>query len=126
MEHTMHLGSKAFLEEICPTPSRYKWKAKSATNKEADEEEDFEDDPLLDDEVEWLASLVNEAAALEDEEIDEDMDFDPSDLLGKVLALVNQVSQLPFCLIMSLPLSSRPVLCHKRKCSLPPCAMKKD
>jgi hypothetical protein len=94
MEHTTHLASKAFLEEICPTPSRYKRKAKSAVNEDADEE-NFEDDPLLDDEVAWLASLVNEAAAPEDEEIDEEMDFDPGDLLGKVLALVNQVGQLP-------------------------------
>ena len=26
MAHTMHLASKAFIEEICPTPSRYKRK----------------------------------------------------------------------------------------------------
>ena len=39
-----------------------------------------------------MASLVDETAAPEDEEIDEEHDFDPGDLLGKVLALVNQVS----------------------------------
>ena len=54
-----------------------------------------EEDDLVDDEVAWLASLVNETAAPEDEEIDDEMDFDPGDLLGKVLALVNQVSLEP-------------------------------
>jgi hypothetical protein len=95
MEHTMHLASKAFIEEICPTPSCYKPKkaSKSTTDTVQDDEEyDDEEDDLLDDEVAWLASLVDEGAAPEDEEIDDEMDFDPGDLLGKVLALVNQVS----------------------------------
>jgi hypothetical protein len=52
--------------------------------------------------VEWLASLVNETPAPEDEEIDEEMDYDPGDLLGKVLALINQVSQYACYLIISL------------------------
>jgi hypothetical protein len=102
MEHTMHLASKAFLEEICPTPSHYKRKGKPKPTmdmgKEGDDEYDFDtEDDLLDDETAWLASLVNEAAAPEDEEINDDMDYDPGDLLGKVLALVNQVSQFAFC-----------------------------
>ena len=95
MEHTMHLASKAFLEEICPTPSQYRKntsKRTTDTEKEDDEYDLDEEDDLLDDEVAWLASLVNEAAAPEWEEIDElEMDYDPGDLLGKVLALVNQV-----------------------------------
>jgi hypothetical protein len=33
--------------------------------------------------------LSNEAAAPEGEEIDNKMDYDPGDLLGKVLTLVN-------------------------------------
>jgi len=90
MEHTMHLASKAFIEDICPVPSRYKQKkaSKSTTDTVQDDEEDDDED----DEVAWLASLVDEGAAPEDEEIDDEMDFDPGDLLGKVLALVNQVS----------------------------------
>jgi hypothetical protein len=106
MEHTMHLASKAFLEEICPTPSRYKKnkpKRTTDTDNEGDGEYDLdEEDDFLDDEVEWLASLVNETPAPEDEEIDEEMDYDPGDLLGKVLALVNQVSQYACYLIISL------------------------
>ncbi|KIM73292.1 hypothetical protein PILCRDRAFT_15383 [Piloderma croceum F 1598] len=95
----MHLASKAFIEEICPTPSRYKRKkvSKSTTNTGLDDGEcDLdEQEYLLDDEVAWLASLVDEAAAPEDKEIDDEIDFDPGDLLGKVLALVNQVRASP-------------------------------
>ena len=94
MEHTIHLASKAFIEEICPTPSRYKKKVSKAstTTDNSDDDDEFEDDDeLLDDEEAWLASLVNDAPALEGEAVDEDMEFEPGDLLGKVLALVNQV-----------------------------------
>ena len=91
MEHTMHLASKAFIEEICPTPSRYKRKRapKPPDTGLDDDEYDLDEE---DNEVAWLASLVDETAAPEDEEIDDEHDFDPGDLLGKVLALVNQVS----------------------------------
>jgi hypothetical protein len=101
MEHTMNLGSKAFIEEICPTPSRYKKKKKSTgaagnstsrMSEHADDNNEFDDgDDEFDDELAWLASLVNEMPATEDEAVDEDMEFDPGDLLGKVLTLINQV-----------------------------------
>jgi len=82
----MHLASKAFIEEICPTPSRHKKKKASKSTEQDDEEFDFEgEDDSLDDEVAWLVSLVDEAAAPEDEEIDDKKDFDAGDLLGKVL-----------------------------------------
>ncbi|KIM78724.1 hypothetical protein PILCRDRAFT_10947 [Piloderma croceum F 1598] len=61
------------------------------TEKEDDEYNLDEEDNLLDNEVVWLASLINEAAAPEGEEIDElEMDYNPRDLLGKVLTLINQ------------------------------------
>ena len=88
MEHTLHLASKAFIEEICPTPSRYK---KKKPQKVEEDDEFEEDDEEWDCEVAWLANLANDAPAAEGEAIDEDMDYDPGDLLGKVLALVNQV-----------------------------------
>ncbi|KIM75155.1 hypothetical protein PILCRDRAFT_13838 [Piloderma croceum F 1598] len=92
----MHLASKAFIEEICPTPSHYKKKKASKSTEQDDEEYDFEEeDDLLDDEVAWLASLVDEVAAPEDKEIDDEMDFNAGDLLGKVLALINQVQASP-------------------------------
>jgi hypothetical protein len=97
MEHTIHLASKAFIEEICPTPSRFKKKKVRKAGLMADEDNnEFEDDDeVLDDEEAWLASLVNNAPGIEGEEVDEDIDFDPGDLLGKVLALVNQVRASP-------------------------------
>ena len=89
----MHLASKAFIKEICPTPSHIKKKKASKFMEKDNEEYDFkEEDDLLDDEFAWLASLVDEAASPEDKDIDDEMDFDAGDLLGKVLALINQVS----------------------------------
>src|ERR1700693_2630761 len=80
----------------------------TADTSNEDDGDDFEEeDDLLDDEVAWLTCLVNEAAAPKDEEVDKDMDFDPGDLLGKVLALINQVGLSLICLnTMHLPLSS--------------------
>jgi hypothetical protein len=98
MEHTLHLASKVFIEEICPTPSRYKKKKPRKAGTKGDKEDDKfeEDDEEWDDEVAWLASLADDAPAVEGEEIDEDMDYDPGDLLDKVLALVNQVRLFSF------------------------------
>lgn len=98
----MHLASKAFIEEICPTPSRYKKqsskKPKHAVMDQEDDEEgeDDEDDDEDDEELAWLASLGSEAPAVEGKEVDDDMDYEPGDLLGKVLALVNQVGSFNF------------------------------
>jgi hypothetical protein len=92
MEHTLNLGSKAFVEAICPTPSRYKQKTKKmrSTGNDEDIGSDSDDDED-DDELAWLASLACDTPTDNDKEVDEDMEFDPGDLLGKVLALVNQV-----------------------------------
>ena len=87
----MHLASKAFIEEICPTPSCYKRKRASKPPDTGLDDDEYDLDEE-DNEVVWLVSLVDETAALEHEEIDDKHDFDPGDLLGKVLALVNQVS----------------------------------
>ncbi len=88
MEHTISLASKAFIEAICPAPSQYrKGKRKTNTSKGIDSNGEDSDD----DELEWLANLANHSPINADTEIDEDMDFDPEDLLRKVLALINQV-----------------------------------
>ena len=75
MEHTLHLASKAFIEEIIPTPSWYKKKKLQETCTKGDVEEDEveEDDDKWDDEVAWLASFADDAPAVEGEEIDKDM-----------------------------------------------------
>ena len=97
MEHTLHLASKVFIEEIFPTPSCYKKKPWETGTKGDEEDEGVEEDnDKWDDKVAWLASLVDDSPAVEGEEIDKDMDYDPGDLLGKVLALINQVRVFSF------------------------------
>lgn len=78
----MHLAAKAFLEDICPNPARVKSKSKGQLKGE-DEDEDDED---------WVHAMELEEPALEGEEVDEVEEFEPGDLLGKVLALITQVS----------------------------------
>lgn len=114
MEHTLHLAAKDFVETICPTPSRYK-KVRSSSKsnttpptpssssapsskksgvqvEDVDEgkEDDDEDGDEIDDES-WKKELEKIADAVE---VDEAVDFEPGDLLGKVLALINQVCLL--------------------------------
>ena len=93
---TLSLGSKAFIEAICPTPSQYKKKLKKTRtpgdiglDDEDDEGDKDEDDDEDDDEFEWLSSLAGNTPINNDMEVDEDMEFDPGDLLGKVLTLIN-------------------------------------
>ncbi|KIK80137.1 hypothetical protein PAXRUDRAFT_159450 [Paxillus rubicundulus Ve08.2h10] len=63
MEHSLHLGAKSFLVDVCPTPLHFK-KAKSKSKAD-------------------------------NEEVNEVEDFEPGDLLGKVLALITQVRLSP-------------------------------
>ena len=91
MEHILDLASKAFIGAICPTLSSYK-KKKKGLKRAGPTEDEFEEDNKEndDDEITWLADLCNLGPALEDE-IDDVVDCEPNDLLGKVLALMNQV-----------------------------------
>ena len=127
MEYTLHLASKAFIEEICLTLSRYKknkpWKAGTKGDEEDDKFE--EDDEEWDDEVAWLASLADDAPAVEGEEIDEDMDYDLGDLLGKVLALINQVRVFSFLNLILSWLGSRYDPHHNQKHFLLWCALRR-
>ena len=90
--------SKAFIEEISPTPSQYKKKKlqEACTKGDVKEDEVEEDDDKWDDKVAWLASLADDVPAVEGEEVDKDMDYDPGDLLGKVLAFINQIRVFSF------------------------------
>ena len=92
MEHSLHLAAKAFLMDVCPTPLHFK-KARSkgkAVNNEEEEEEEEEDG---DHDEDWVNGFLAEEAA-DNEEVDEVEDFEPGDLLGKVLALITQVISL--------------------------------
>lgn len=107
MEHTLNLASKAFIEAICPAPSQYK-KGKRKTNASKGVDSNGEDSD--DDELEWLANLANKSPINADMEIDEDVNFDLEDLLGKVLALINQVFD-PFYAAPLCDLSQCPDTC---------------
>lgn len=108
MEHTLHLAAKDFVETICPTPSRYK-KGRSSSKlsttappassssitsrrnnvqvEEADEADEA-DEGEEEDSEDWQKDLEKIADGVE---VDEAVDFEPGDLLGKVLAFINQV-----------------------------------
>ncbi|THG95518.1 hypothetical protein EW026_g6148 [Hermanssonia centrifuga] len=87
MEHIMHLGAKAVIDAICPNPAFRKVK-----NVEDSNNDDTKDDGD-DDDNEWIA--VAEEEVPDDEEVNEAVDFDAGDLLGKILAFVNQVRASP-------------------------------
>ena len=63
----------------------------TGTKSDEEEEEVEEDNDEWDDEIAWLVSLADDASAVQGKEIDKDMDYDPGDLLCKVLTLINQV-----------------------------------
>jgi len=128
MEHTINLASKAFIEAICPTPSRYK-KAKPGTAHQgiSSEREDWDEGSNDDDdeELSWLAGLAGVALVDTRTEVDKDIVFDPGDLLGKLLALINQVFPpiLSCFMAYSWP---RSVPLHRQKSFLLLCAKRKD
>jgi hypothetical protein len=126
MEHTINLASKAFIEAICPAPSQYKkGKRKIIASKGVDSDGEHSDNN--DSELEWLANLATGSPIDANAEIDEEMDFDPEDLLGKVLALINQVLiSSHVSLTVRLTPVSRYALHHRRRSSSQLCARKKD
>ena len=87
MEHTMHLGAKSFIEGICPTPLHPK---KAAVTVIDDAGEDYNDGDDQNGSSLSVGNFTDESAP-EDEEIDDVVEFDAGDTLGKVLALINQV-----------------------------------
>ncbi|KIK94420.1 hypothetical protein PAXRUDRAFT_12062 [Paxillus rubicundulus Ve08.2h10] len=101
MEHSLHLGAKSFLVDVCPTPLHFKKaksKSKGTSAGNSGDEEEVEDDGDGDGEEDDEEDLVNEflvEKAADNEEVDEVEDFEPGDLLGKVLALITQVRLSP-------------------------------
>jgi hypothetical protein len=83
MEHSMHCATRAVIETVSPTPIHLmKKKLAMATNNTA--LDDDEDD------------LAMEGQPEDDgDNSDDDFDFDPKDILGKILAFVNQVRSSP-------------------------------
>ena len=89
MEHTVHLGAKAFIEAINPTKKKKTAKKGTTVVEESDAEE--EDEEEVEEDEDWTLDWTAMDELSEGEEIDEPIDFEPGDLLGKVLALINQV-----------------------------------
>ena len=87
MEHTIYLAAGDFIKAVGPKTKTWN---KSRT---ASVEDDDEDDK---DEEDWAADW-NKLDLLPDEQaVDDEVDFTAGDMLGKALALVNQVTHFFF------------------------------
>ncbi len=74
----MHLAVQAFIQAICPNPAFRKHGA-SGDDNDNDSDGDGDND-------EWL-----NMDDIPDDEEEDAVDFEAGDLLGKILALINQV-----------------------------------
>ena len=84
IEHTVHLGAAAFVKAVAPKMKNW---TKNCTGSVEDANEDDDDN-----DKEWVADW-NWLDVIPDEEaVDEEINFEPGDTLGKALALINQVS----------------------------------
>ena len=89
MEHIIHLGSGAFITTLNP-----KWLSRPPCfgAEDIDADEDEENDWM----EEWVDSEDEPAYSLSSAtEIDPTVEFDAGDLLGKLLALINQICLSP-------------------------------
>jgi len=89
MEHTIQLSTKAFINAVNPQAPKNKRSTKNGTVSV----EDVEDEDGIDDnEAEWLSDWLREEEEPDEQEPDDDVvDFTAGDILGKALALINQV-----------------------------------
>jgi hypothetical protein len=79
LEHAIHCACQTFIEAIAPTPIHVVKRALASVR--VDEDDDNPDGP---------DTMMAELADGGDDD-DDDTKFDPKDLLGKILAFVNQV-----------------------------------
>ena len=86
MEHAIHCASRAFVTKVGPTPIT---SVKSTLSSNAATDDTNEDDDVLNT-IEEQAVTVDTADDLVSTE-----EFDPTDLLGKILAFINQVRASP-------------------------------
>jgi hypothetical protein len=110
MEHTIYLAAKAFIDKVKPQTRKNKTSTKNSTASVEDADDDDDDD-------DWISDWNQLEELPDDEEVDNVMDFTAGDVLGKTLALVNQVSLVSFVLSLCLHVidscfsSSEAVLC---------------
>jgi hypothetical protein len=93
MEHTVQLGAGTFLKTICPNPTKFRNRlsTKNGTATVEDYDEDDEDDGDEEDMEGESDGGDGPADAQYEVEIDDGIDFDPGDTLGKLLAGITQV-----------------------------------
>lgn len=99
MEHTVYLAAKAFIEEVKPRAPKTA-KNKGTTKNGAASTEDLDDsdnndqvynDNNDDDNDDWVLDWAKLDEIPVEQEIDDIVNFTAGDVLGKALALVNQV-----------------------------------
>lgn len=96
MEHTIYLAAGDFVKAVGPKTKSWN-KNRPASVEDADNNYDTDDDS----DDSWAADW-NQLELLPDEQaIDDEIDFEAGDTLGKALALVNQVS-LDCCMFFDL------------------------
>ena len=88
MEHTVYLSAKAFIEVVGSCASKNKSTKDGTVPVEGEVHEDEED---IYDNEDWLADWSKLTDIPDEEEVDDVVDFTAGDVLGKILALVNQV-----------------------------------
>jgi hypothetical protein len=88
MEHTVVLGTSAFLQEISPSFLHNKRSTRKGTVTVEDVDDEEGDD---EDDEEWLADWEALDDVADDEEVDEPVNFTAGDVLGKALAMIDQV-----------------------------------
>jgi hypothetical protein len=92
MEHTVQLGAGTFLKTICPNPTKFRnrvsTKNGSASVEDCDENDEEQEEEEEEDESDGDNSPDD---AQYEVEIDDGIEFDPGDTLGKLLAGITQV-----------------------------------
>jgi hypothetical protein len=83
MEHSVHAATRALVETIAPTPIHL---VKRALGQQAHREAEDDDD---------LDVIEPDSDNDDDSAGGDNFDFDPKDILGKILAFVNQVRSSP-------------------------------
>ncbi|RDB19397.1 hypothetical protein Hypma_013487 [Hypsizygus marmoreus] len=88
MEHVVHLAAKDFIEAINPTKPKSKRTTRNGTAAIEDDEDEEDDEDWT---VDW--TMLDEL--LEGQEIDDPVDFEAGDVVGKILAFINQLRSSP-------------------------------
>jgi hypothetical protein len=87
LEHTIYLAAGDFIKALGPKTITWT-RNRTASVEDADDSEDEDED--------WVADWNRLDLLSDDEAVDDEIEFEAGDTLGKALALVNQVIPLIF------------------------------